>query len=147
MKVVVATVALGLGIAWIRYDRDSAKLLIPLLTAGGLASVVQGLIEHKNVLVLPKRVDAGHYDLGFVGDTLIGMVGAFASLIVGLAVLNDRYRTRWKSTAARPNSSACSPRPPAIGIKTWSRASGPPLPPPFNRALLLPHRSTGSSPT
>jgi len=94
MKLAIAiaiAIALLLGGVWVYYDRNSAKLLLPLLMAGGLAGVVQALIMNQNVLTLPTRVDAGHFDLGFVADLLIGMVGAFASLIVGLAVLNDRF--------------------------------------------------------
>jgi hypothetical protein len=47
--VVIALVLIG---AWIYADRNSARLLIPLLAAGGLASLVQGLIEKRNVLVM-----------------------------------------------------------------------------------------------
>jgi hypothetical protein len=49
------------------------------------------LIENKNRLTLPGPADTGQYNLGFIADILIGMVGAFASLIVGLAVLNERF--------------------------------------------------------
>ena len=90
ISVIVAIILLILIAVWFYLDRTSAQLLIPLLIAGGLASVVQALIENKNTLALPKPVDGG-YDLGFVADLLIGMVGAFASLIIGLAVLNDRF--------------------------------------------------------
>jgi hypothetical protein len=53
--------------------------------------VVQSLIENRNVLTLPNRLDDRRFDLGFVSDLLIGMVGAFASLIIGLAVLSERF--------------------------------------------------------
>ncbi len=77
--------------AWFYLDPNSSKLMIPLLIAGGLASVVQSLVENKNTIVLPGPGAANTYQLGFVGDILIGMVGAFASLIVGLAVLNANF--------------------------------------------------------
>jgi hypothetical protein len=87
---ILITIVLLSG-AWFYLDPNSSKLLIPLLIAGGLASVVQSLVENKNTIVLPGPGDAHTYQLGFVGDILIGMVGAFASLIVGLAVLNDNF--------------------------------------------------------
>jgi hypothetical protein len=90
MGAILITIVLLSG-AWFYLDPDSSKLMIPLLIAGGLASVVQSLVENKNTIVLPGPGTANTYQLGFVGDILIGMVGAFASLIVGLAVLNDNF--------------------------------------------------------
>jgi hypothetical protein len=72
-------------------DPTSSRLLFPLLISGGVAGVAQSLIENKNKITLPGPADAGQYNLGFIADILIGMVGAFASLIVGLAVLNERF--------------------------------------------------------
>jgi hypothetical protein len=91
LMIVLGVFLLAGGMLWWYIDGSSARLLIPLLMAGGLASVVQALIETKNVLVLPQVVDKGHVDLGFVADLLIGMIGAFASLIVGVGTLNDRF--------------------------------------------------------
>lgn len=88
LTAVVVVLAVLAGV-WTYIDRGTAQLLIqlliPLLTAGGIAGVVQSLIENRNVLMLPNRVDDRRFDLGFVSDLLIGMVGAFASLIIGLA--------------------------------------------------------------
>jgi hypothetical protein len=72
-------------------DPSSSRLLFPLLISGGVAGVAQSLIENKNRIALPGPADAGQYNLGFIADILIGMVGAFASLIIGLAVLNERF--------------------------------------------------------
>ena len=91
LTAVVVVLAVLAGV-WTYIDRGTAlQLLIPLLTAGGIAGVVQSLIENRNVLMLPNRVDDRRFDLGFVSDLLIGMVGAFASLIIGLAVLSERF--------------------------------------------------------
>ena len=84
LTAVVVVLAVLAGV-WTYIDRGTSQLLIPLLTAGGIAGVVQSLIENRNVLMLPNRVDDRRFDLGFVSDLLIGMVGAFASLIIGLA--------------------------------------------------------------
>jgi hypothetical protein len=93
--------------AWFYLDPNSSKLLIPLLIAGGLASVVQSLVENKNTIVLPGPGDAHTYQLGFIGDILIGMVGAFASLIVGLAVLTDNCRAIQRARSARTLCLGC----------------------------------------
>jgi hypothetical protein len=90
MGAILITIVLLSGV-WFYLDPNSSKLMIPLLIAGGLASVVQSLVENKNTIVLPGPGAANTYQLGFIGDILIGMVGAFASLIVGLAVLNDNF--------------------------------------------------------
>src|SRR4051794_10084291 len=87
---VVVALAVLAGV-WAYFDRGTAQLLVPLLTAGGIGGVVQSLIENRNILTLPNQVDDRRFDLGFVSDLLIGMVGAFASLIIGLAVLSERF--------------------------------------------------------
>jgi hypothetical protein len=93
MKPMTALVVIALPLcgAWFYADPISSKLLIPLLVSGALAGFAQSLIENKNTIVLPGPGAPGTYNLGFVADILIGMVGAFASLILGLTVLNDRF--------------------------------------------------------
>jgi hypothetical protein len=82
---------LALLIGLVVLDPSSARLLLPLLISGGVAGVAQSLIEDKNRIMLPGPADAGQYNLEFIADILIGTVGAFASLIVGLAVLKERF--------------------------------------------------------
>jgi hypothetical protein len=76
---------------WVYADHGSFRLLAPLLIAGGVAGVAQSLIENKNKITLPGPAEEGQYNLGFIADVIIGMVGAFASLVVGLSVLSERF--------------------------------------------------------
>jgi len=114
---ILITIVLWSG-TWFYLDPNSSKLLIPLLIAGGLASVVQSLVENKNTIVLPGPGDAHTYQLGFVGDILIGMVGAFASLIVGLAVLNDNFFQDPPASAAGTSKALSNL---VLSIPTWVR--------------------------
>ena len=121
IRSIVLGVCFLLVCVWAYLNPISARLLVPLLVAGGLGSVVQSLIEKKDILTLPAKVDDDHFNLGCVSDLIIGMVGAFASLIIGLTVLNERFFVYVPSSAPPGSAAAAAFEEIARLIPTWVR--------------------------
>ena len=75
---------------------------ILLVLAGALGGLAQALLTEKGRLRIPTWDAATRQlDLGFVADLVIGMIGALAALVVGLAVLNQQF---FATTVATPGS-------------------------------------------
>lgn len=71
---------------------DWALEFLWLVVAGGCGGLVQALIVGGNKLRPPAwDPKDGQWDAGFLADVLIGMLGAVATLVFALALLNDKF--------------------------------------------------------
>lgn len=90
----------------------SATLL--LVSAGALGGLAQALLAANGQVRVPSYDrSTRELDFGFLSDLLIGMVGALASLVVGLAVLNQQFF----AGTGTPGTSAGVP----LEIPSWIR--------------------------
>ena len=86
-----------------------------MVLAGALGGLAQALLTEKGRLRIPTWDAATRQlDLGFVADLVIGMIGALAALVVGLAVLNQQF---FATTVATPGSAGGA----LLDIPSWIR--------------------------
>lgn len=91
----------------------SATIL--LAVAGALGGLAQALLAEKGRVRIPTWDAATReLDFGFVADLVIGMIGALAALVVGVAVLNQQF---FATTVATPGS----PGGALLDIPSWIR--------------------------
>lgn len=77
-----------------------ATLLLAI--AGALGGLAQALLAENGRVRVPAWDAAKHeLDFGFLADMLIGLIGALAALVIGLAVLNQQF---FASTEPPPGS-------------------------------------------
>jgi hypothetical protein len=89
---------------------------ILLILAGGLGGLAQALLAEKGRVKVPTwDASAREVDFGFFADVLIGMIGALASLVVGLAVLNQQFFAEAGSVATGSNGGSF------FDVPTWIR--------------------------
>lgn len=83
----------GVLVFWVgRMLPAPGQLLVLLMSAGALGGLAQALITGEGQVRYPgPSSDGKGYDFGIAADLLIGAISAAASLVIGLALLNDRF--------------------------------------------------------